>query len=154
MNSSHVDTGKSWKISIFGFIGLFVAATVASLVVAGRNVSRVVDTEYYNHGLHYAETHSRKGNAGKEWTMNASLVGNHLQVVVQDEVGMPVTGGRLVYNLDRGTGGRLAGNLQLSESSPGMYRTLRPDDGQSELRGIMRFTRGEATIVGKVTVIN
>ena len=135
-------------------IGIFLVGTTASLVVAKRKVSRVVDTDYYSHGLHYAETHNRAANAGTDWTMTTSVDGRHLQVLVQDEAGLPVTGGRVVYDLDGSNGNRSSAGLSLRESNPGMYRTLRPEDVQGELHGTMRFTKGEATIVGKVVVIN
>jgi len=154
MNNPHVDAGKSWKITIIVIVVLFFAATAASLIVAGRKVSKVVDTEYYSHGLHYAEIQSRGGNVGATWTMTASVVGNQLQVLVRDEAGSPVTGGRVVYDLDRRADNRSAAYLFLSESGPGIYSTLRPDDTKGELHGTMRFTKGEATVVGKVVVIN
>lgn len=148
------DTGNIWKIGLLVMSGIFIAATVASLVVAKHRVSTVVDTEYYSHGLHYAETHSKAGNAGTGWTMTASVAGNYLQVLVRDEAGVPVTGGRVVYDLDRPAGKRTTSGLYLRESGPGIYRTPRPGDASGELRGTMRFTKGEATVSGKVVVIN
>jgi nitrogen fixation protein FixH len=154
MNNIRPDAGTSWKITLIVIVGLFFAATAASLVVAGRKVSRVVDTEYYSHGLHYAETHPVAGNAGADWTVSPSADANHLQVLVRDGAGSPVTGGLLVYDLDRPAGNRSGDALRLSESSPGIYRTLRPDAAGGDLRGTMRFTRGGGTITGRVVVIN
>jgi hypothetical protein len=57
MAAKQPDTGKSWKITLAVMVGLFLIATVMSLVVAAHRVSRVVDPEYYSHGLHYGETH-------------------------------------------------------------------------------------------------
>jgi hypothetical protein len=154
VNNLHPGAGKSWKIIIIVIVGLFFAATAASLVIAGRKVSRVVDTDYYSKGLHYAETHGRGGNAGDLWTMTPSFVANHLQVIVRDGAGSPVTGGRVVYDLDGTTDNRSVATLHLSESGPGIYSTLRPEDAGGDFRGTMRFTRGETTITSRVVVIN
>ncbi len=56
MKKREQDGGKPWKIGLALMVGLFIVATVASLVVASRRVSRVVDRDYYRHGLHYGET--------------------------------------------------------------------------------------------------
>lgn len=61
MQKNHPDAGKSWKITLAALVGVFLVAMVASLVIAGKKVSRVVDPDYYSHGLHYGETH----NGGK-----------------------------------------------------------------------------------------
>jgi len=55
MNGEGPGTGRSWKVAIAALIGIFLIAMIASLVVAGRRVSRVVDRDYYQHGLHYGE---------------------------------------------------------------------------------------------------
>lgn len=57
MQEKHPGGGKPWKITLVALVGLFLVAMVATLVIAGRKVSRVVDPDYYNHGLHYGETH-------------------------------------------------------------------------------------------------
>jgi hypothetical protein len=154
MNTLHSDTGKLWKIMLFAIVGIFIIGTVASLIIAKRKVSKVVDTEYYSHGLHYAETHSKTGNAGAGWTITASVVEGHLQVLIHDVSGGPVTGGLLVFDPDRDITGRTSGSLQLSESSPGIYRIPTPLDVKNELHGVMRFTKGDGTVISKVVVIN
>ncbi len=154
MKRNNTDAGKYWKITIFAMIGLFIVATAASLVVAKQKVSKVVDADYYSHGLHYAEAHSKTGNAGNGWTMIASIAGSYVQVMVRDEAGLPVSGGHVVYNLDRAAGNRDSAVLDLSEAGHGMYRVPRPENAQGELHGTMRFTKGEATIIGTVVVIN
>ena len=55
MKEENPRAGRPWKIAIAALIGIFLIAMVASLVVAGRRVSRVVDRDYYQHGLHYGE---------------------------------------------------------------------------------------------------
>ena len=55
MNEKRPAAGTIWKITIAALVGIFLIAMVASLVVASRRVSRVVDRDYYQHGLHYGE---------------------------------------------------------------------------------------------------
>jgi hypothetical protein len=50
-------TGKPWKIVLATLVCLFLVGMSASLIVAAKRVSRVVDPDYYSHGLHYGETH-------------------------------------------------------------------------------------------------
>ncbi len=57
MQKKHQGTAKSWKITLATLVCLFLVATAASMIVAVKRVSRVVDPEYYSHGLHYGETH-------------------------------------------------------------------------------------------------
>jgi len=57
MTEKHPGTGKSWKITLATLVCLFLVAMAASMIVAAKRVGRVVDPEYYNHGLHYGETH-------------------------------------------------------------------------------------------------
>lgn len=57
MQKDHTKSGTPWKITLATLVCLFLVATIASLVVAEHRVSRVVDPEYYSHGLHYGETH-------------------------------------------------------------------------------------------------
>ncbi len=52
-------TGRSWKITLAVLIGAFIVSTALSMIVAARRVSRVVDPDYYRHGLRYGATHGR-----------------------------------------------------------------------------------------------
>jgi len=65
MNENPQGTGKPWKILLASLVGVFLVAMAASMVIAGRKVSRVVDPDYYYNGLHYGETRGRvmDGNA-------------------------------------------------------------------------------------------
>jgi hypothetical protein len=55
MKERHRDGGRPWKIGLALLVGLFLVAMATSLVLASRRVSRVVDADYYQHGLHYGE---------------------------------------------------------------------------------------------------
>ena len=65
MNKKSQGAGKPWKILLASLVGVFLIAMTASMIIAGRRVSRVVDPDYYNNGLHYGETRGRvmDGNA-------------------------------------------------------------------------------------------
>ena len=53
MKDKRQDNGKSWKIALAALVGLFLVAMAVSLALAARRVSKVVDADYYQHGLHY-----------------------------------------------------------------------------------------------------
>ncbi len=55
MTEKRPDDGKSWKIGLALMVGIFLVAMAMSLLLASRRVSRVVDRDYYQHGLHYGE---------------------------------------------------------------------------------------------------
>ena len=57
MQKKHPESGKPWKITLAALVGLFLVAMAATMFIAVRKVSRVVDPDYYSHGLHYGETH-------------------------------------------------------------------------------------------------
>ncbi len=153
MNNHRNDAGKFWIRIITGVLVLFIAATVASIVIAKKRGSRVVDTEYYSHGLHYAENHDTAGNTGNKWVMAATADSTHIQVTVRDEQGAPLTGGAATCSLDQSatTPGTV---LQLSESPPGIYRAPRPTSAQGELRGTIRVAKGSGVISGRVVLFN
>jgi FixH len=58
MKERHQDGGIYWKVALGLMVGVFLVGMVTSLVLASRRVSRVVDPDYYQHGLHYGETSS------------------------------------------------------------------------------------------------
>ncbi len=154
MKVNRPDTGKSWKIMLAALVGLFLVAMVVSLVLAGRRVSRVVDTDYYRNGLHYGQTLNRPGKAAAGWTMAAVLAGDQLQVHVLDKSGVPVTGGRLRFAPEQGTARQQSPDLIFAESGPGMYQALSPVGKRSEIRGAMHFSRGADVISEKMVLFN
>jgi len=154
MPESAKNSGARWKLGIGLLIGVFLAGTAASLVTAVRRVSRVVDTDYYSHGLHYGASQDGSKHAGLAWAITAGLSGSELLVRVRDASGAPVAGGRLYFEPQAGGAGHPAGTLELREAAPGVFRGHRPDPGQEELRGVLRFTRGEAVASQKLVLFN
>jgi hypothetical protein len=142
-----------WKLTLALLFALFLVAMAASFTIAARRGSRVVDTDYYNHGLHYDQTRSGSKNPGIGWTISASLAGGDLQVRVRDESGGPIGGGELSFEPERGTPG-MSGAQLLAESAPGSFRGPRPLSPKGELHGTLRFTRGEATASKKLVLFN
>ncbi len=154
MNNFRNDAGKFWIRIITVVIVLFITATVASIVLAKKRGSRVVDTEYYSHGLHYAESHDTSGNTGNKWTMTPTADAADIQVTVHDENGAPLSGGEATCALDQNTGIPPGTIVQLTESSPGVYRTAKPATVRGELRGTIRVAKGNGVISGRVVIFN
>jgi hypothetical protein len=147
-------TAKSagpWKALLALLVGAFLIGTVASLCTAARRVSRVVDTDYYNHGLHYDQTSKGARNPGMDWSMSASLAAGELQVRVKDQSGAPVAGGRLSFQSEQRSTGR-HDILALAESAPGVFHAKRPASTQGELHGTLQFTRGDAAANHKLVL--
>jgi len=144
---------SSWQIGLALLLGVFLIGMAASLLMAARRMSRVVDTDYYSNGLHYDQTRGGSKNAGLTWSMSASLAGEELLVRVKDRTGSPVAGGRLSFESARGNSGELA-VLTLSESAPGLFRALRPIAQTGELHGTLCFTRGEEAASHKLVLFN
>ena len=148
------NSGTRWQLGIVLLIGVFLVGMAASLVTAARRVSRVVDTDYYSHGLHYGETQDSSKNAGLGWTLAAGLSASELQVRVSDASGAPVAGGRLNFEPRPDAKGEPAAALKLAESAPGLFRAPRPALPRGELHGVLRFTRGEAVASRKLVLLN
>lgn len=145
-------SGTRWKLALMLLVGLFLVASAASFVIAARRVSRVVDTDYYSHGLRYGQEQS--ANAGHHWTLTPAVSGADLTVQVQDQLGAPIAGGRLSFEPNQ-AGNRPAPSLQLSEAAPGMFRAPRPAAAPGgELRGTLRFTLGHAVASRKLVLFN
>ena len=145
-------SGTRWQLGIALLIGVFLVGTVASLVTAARRVSRVVDIDYYSHGLHYGESQDGSKNPGLGWSLAAGLAGDELQVRVNDRTGAPVSGGRLAFEPQQGGKGEPPAPLELAEAAPGLFRARRPAGG--ELHGTLRFTRGKETASRKLVLLN
>jgi nitrogen fixation protein FixH len=148
------NSGTRWKLGITLLIAVFLVGMTASLIIAARRVSRVVDPDYYNHGLHYGKNQDGSQNAGTGWTIAAALSGNQLQVRVTDQSGAPVAGGKLKFEQRVKGGTQPDQALQLSESAPGVFRAERPGPASGELLGTLHFTRGEAAASRKLVLIN
>jgi nitrogen fixation protein FixH len=148
------DSGTRWKLGIVLLIGVFLVGMVASLVTAARRVSRVVDTDYYSHGLHYGQAQDGSRNAGLAWTITPGIAGSELQAQVRDASGAPVAGGKLSFVPQVKGVAQPAGTLELLETAPGDFRARRPGAIQGELHGTLRFTRGGAVVSRKLVLFN
>jgi nitrogen fixation protein FixH len=154
MQHSTNNSGARWKLGIVALIGVFLVGMAASLTVAARRVSRVVDPDYYSHGLHYGQTQDRGKNAGLGWTIAAEVSGDQLQVRIKDASGTPVSGGRLSFELNAGGSGKPAAALEFAEAAPGLFRARRPAPEGGELHGTLRYARGEALASQKLVLLN
>ena len=152
MNNRREDTGRFWKRVIVGLFILFFAAMAASFGIAALKVSRVVDKDYYSHGLHYGDAQNRAGEPAG-WSMTAALTGGRIQLRVYDATGAPLGGGTVVFDMETdGKGTRLP--LILVEAPLGTYMTAPLPATQSELRGTIHVTRGGTSIHKKMVFFN
>ena len=148
------DSGARWKLGIVLLIGVFLVGMAASLITAARRVSRVVDTDYYSHGLHYGATQDGSKNAGLGWNIAAQATAGGLQVQVSDASGAPVSGGKLSFEPQKDGAGLPTGALELAETAPGLFRAGRRAPASGELRGTLRFSRGGAVASRKLVLLN
>ncbi len=153
MNNEQTDTGRFWKRVLAGLFVLFVAAMALSFVIAGRKVSKVVDTEYYSHGLHYGEARDRDRAAAAGWRMTAALSRGRLQLQVRDAAGTPLSGGTAIFEVQTGDSGK-NDTLVLVETNPGIYSAPQPAGAWSELRGTMRVSRGANALQERMVIFN
>ena len=140
-----------WQLSIMLMIAVFLLGMAVTMLMSMRRGAGVTDTHYYENGLNYDRTKSGARNPGLNWSMSASLAGRDLHVRVQDEKGAPIAGGALQFRTER------AGNpavLSLTEASPGVFVSSWPAAGKAEIRGVLVFTKGEATASQKVVFFN
>lgn len=129
----------------------FLAGMAVTFTLSAKRGSRVVDANYYQNGLNYDRTESGAKNPGLSWKLSASMADGEVVVMVHDETGTPVSGGKLSFQPSR------PGNehtLHLSESSPGVFRSTRPAAPKGEVHGMLRFTRGEASASQRVVFFN
>lgn len=145
-------SSSSYKIALLLLVGAFLVGMAATFFLSARRGALVVDADYYQNGINYDRTRSGARNPGLAWTMSASIIGADLLVTVQDEKGAPVPGGKLLFH-PRRAGKDLNDLFHLTESAPGTFRaplTAAP----GELRGTLRFTRGEASASQRVVLFN
>jgi len=152
MEQTIKDPGRSWQMALALLFCLFLAGMAVSIATAVSRGSRVVDVDYYRHGLHYGKTGSGASNAGLGWSMSATLTGGELRVRVQDRSGVPVAGGSMSFQPDGRT--TPAATLALAEQAPGLFQARWPLAQQGELRGTLFFTRGEAAASQKLAIFN
>ncbi|GFO67115.1 hypothetical protein GMLC_06940 [Geomonas limicola] len=144
--SPKLQAGTRWQLALAVLVGLFVVASLASFGIAARRVSRVVDPDYYRHGLNYGATQA--ANPGRDWSITPRLEAGALLVAVLDKSGAPVAGGKVLLTApDRPA-------LSLAEGEPGLYRAPRPSAPGGELRGTLTITRGPASASRPLVLID
>lgn len=147
--SSRLHLYQSLLISI---VLLFICAMIGTFYYASRHVSRVTDPDYYRHGVEYSNAMSavRKG-ALLGWQMKQKLSGNLLEVSLADATGKPLAGGVLQFLPE--THGVTPVTLLFKEAGTGQFRAVLPE-GTDELKGVLSFSIGDATIINKLVMIN
>ncbi|ACH38251.1 FixH superfamily protein [Citrifermentans bemidjiense Bem] len=153
MTKRTTKTTCCYRVVLVTLFGIFIAGMAATFFASGMLASRVTDPDYYRNGLNYDRTRSGARNPGLKWTLTATLAGRDLLVRVCDEKGAPVAGGSLSLHPGKKTDSS-ALPLQLAESAPGVFRTSLPVSAQSELQGVLLFTRGEASASQRVVFFN
>ncbi len=143
--------GKPWLYGLLILFALFLVATAWSLLKAGREVSRVVDRDYYNHGLLYAPVDASSAAARLGWRSQPLYRDGRLELKITDRNGSPVTGGVLTVILEGK--GAPSGTLTCGIASPGVYCVpLVPVSG-SVLKAGWLFRRGSDSMSGRMTVM-
>lgn len=156
--SDHTKHARYWKLSLIGLVGLFAAAMVVSFSLASRRVSRVVDRDYYTHGLDYQREGELLANGVRMgWRLETAYAGGVVRLKVTDGAGRPVSGGRVVLR-NTGTGdgpsrGTGASTPAFAEESPGIY-SARLAPGQSgDMRREVMVSRGNAAVATRLVVL-
>lgn len=149
MDNAH--SGSKWPYLIAGGTGVFVIASVASMVFAFHRVSKVVDASYYADGLHYgakADRLERGMHLG--WHFSVSSDRENVRVAVTDRAGHPVPGGTLRTARD---GGRDFTATPFSEEAPGLFQTpLAALSGRNRASRLL-FTNGDAAVEGRLVLV-
>lgn len=140
-----------WQLAILSLVALFLLGMAVTMLMSMRRGAGVTDAHYYENGLNYDRTKSGARNPGLNWSMSASLAGHDLQVRVRDEKGAPVSGGSMQF---RSGAPEAPAVLSLTETSPGIFVSPWPATGKAELRGLLVFTKGEASASHKVVFFN
>ena len=143
--------GKPWLFGLMTLIALFLGASIWSLLKAGKEVSRVVDRDYYNHGLLYAPVDASSAAARLGWRSQPVYRNGRLELKITDRNGSPVTGGTLTVSLEgRGVP---SGMLTCGMATPGVYCVpLVPVSGTVIKAGWL-FQRGSDSMSGRMTVM-
>ncbi|MBJ6724114.1 FixH family protein [Geomesophilobacter sediminis] len=148
MNKEKHNSSRRWQLGLAALIGIFLLGTAASIFLAGRKVSRVVDTDYYDHGLHYSESLRHRDQTARQWSLTPTLAQGVLRVEVRARDGKPVTGGGMVFQPRSAAG---TSSVQLPETAPGIYSVAAAWPAAGE-HGNLHFTKGGATLDAQVVL--
>jgi nitrogen fixation protein FixH len=144
-------SGKIWLYGLFLLIALFLVGMTFSLLKAARGVSRVVDRDYYTHGLLYAPVDAAGAAARLGWRAEPLYRNGRLELRITDRNGSPVDGGELTVTLEGK--GVPAGSLTCGMHSPGVYCVPFIPVMGTVLKSGWIFKRGSDTMSGRMTVM-
>ena len=144
-------SGKIWLYGLLLLVVVFIVAMAFSFFKAGREGSKVVDRDYYSHGLHYVP-----GDAGGEaarlgWRAEPLYRNGRLEIRITDRNGAPVTGGTLTVTIEGK--GAPAGTLTCGIEAPGVYCVPMVPVTGTVLKAGWIFRRGGDTMSGRMTVM-
>lgn len=163
MSSDKADKGYFWQVLILSLFILFFCAMIATFTKAARGVSRVVDPDYYDHGLNYGRDGEKLRNGERlGWRMAASLSGDLLEIRVSDAKGNPVGGGKVSLTLNdalprkerKGSNAWAEGSEPaIVEKTPGVYAAVLKNNSGKDVKGKIVFAKGDAALSGRVVVL-
>jgi hypothetical protein len=150
--------GRYWKYTIIALVALFAAAMIVSLSLAARRVSRVVDRDYYVHGLDYQREGEQLTNGVLlGWRLDAVYADGIMKVRATDGTGQPVSGGRVMLrNVDRHVtpqGGYNSATLSFTEESPGVYSASVPQAQSGDLQGQIMINKDNAAVAARLVLL-
>jgi nitrogen fixation protein FixH len=149
IRTSH--NGKIWLYGLLLIVAVFLVAMTVSFFKAGKGVSRVVDSDYYTHGLHYAPGDTGEAAARLGWRAEPSYRNGRLELRITDRNSAPVTGGTLTVTIEGK--GAPAGTLTCGITAPGIYCVPFVPATGSVLHARWTFHRDSDTISGRMTVL-
>jgi nitrogen fixation protein FixH len=145
------DTAHGWKWAILGTVLLFVAALVVTMTLAVRTGTRVVDADYYDHGLHYdaVQGTDRSGGAAR-MQADASFTDGRLRMRLTDAAGAPVRGATVTFFPVAAAAD--VKPFALQEAEPGTYASSRLP-GNGAVTGTITAVRGADSLRRRVAVL-
>jgi len=143
-----------WPWLLLMLAAFFVLITGWSVQRAGIAGSRVLDRDYYSHGLKYNQTMLEKqAAAALGWQLAAAIEGELLTARLHDQEQRPVSGGNGMIMIRRRTGRDYrAGEIALNEVAAGVYQGRLPTDGTDELDLTLVIRRQGAEIRRRMLV--
>jgi len=141
-----------WKLGLAVVFAVFLVASLASIITAARKGSRVVDRNYYQHGLDYDALTGKSAALG--WSLTATLIRRELKVAARDRQGVPLAGGTATLLPDLPAGGRPGEPVTLEEAAPGEFRTTLPPGLTREVHGTLSFKLRDGALNQRVVLFN
>jgi nitrogen fixation protein FixH len=150
--------GNYWKSTIFGLVALFIVSMIVSLSLAARRVSRVVDRDYYVHGLDYQREGEQLTNGVRMgWRLETAYNDGIVRVKATDGAGRPVSGGRVTLR-NSSSAGMVKGDRtfavpRFTEESPGVYSARLGSVQDGDLQGQIIVNKDNAAIASRLVIL-